>query len=146
ENGLDRALDLRSGGGCLRAVALARKRGTRPDSTERPDSLSADMKGPSARLPILLAVALAALTIAVYSPVRELQFVNYDDNVYVTDNPRILQGLTADNLAWSVTAFVGANWHPLTLISHMADVQAFGLDPAGHHAMSLALHVVNVLL
>jgi tetratricopeptide (TPR) repeat protein len=104
------------------------------------------MKGPSARLHGILVLALAALTIVVYAPVRNLRFVNYDDNVYVTDNARIVQGLTTDNLAWSLTAFVGGNWHPLTLVSHMTDVQAFGLDPAGHHATSLALHVANVLL
>jgi len=98
------------------------------------------------RLNLVLAAALAILTIAVYAPVRNFKFVNYDDDVYVTGNPQIGQGLTQGNVAWSVTAFVNGNWHPLTLVSHMLDVQAFGLDPAGHHGMNLALHVGNVLL
>jgi protein O-mannosyl-transferase len=98
------------------------------------------------RLRLGLAAVLAVVTIAVYAPVRESGFVNYDDNVYVTENSRIAQGVTEGNLVWSVTAFVNGNWHPLTLVSHMLDVQLFGLDPAGHHAMNLALHVVNVLL
>lgn len=95
---------------------------------------------------LALAVALAALTIFVYAPVRDSLFVNYDDNLYVTSSPRIVQGLNADNVAWSVTAFVNGNWHPLTLLSHMLDVELFGVDAAGHHVMNLALHVVNVTL
>jgi len=98
------------------------------------------------RLTLALAAVLAAMTIAVYAPVREFGFVNYDDNVHVTENPRVAAGLTAVNLAWSATAFVNGNWHPLTLVSHMLDVSLFGLDPAGHHGMNLALHVVNVVL
>jgi len=98
------------------------------------------------RLNLALAAVLAAVTIAVYAPVREFAFVNYDDNVYVTENPEIGQGLTQGNLAWSTTAFLNGNWHPLTLVSHMLDVSLFGLNPAGHHGMNLALHLGNVLL
>jgi Tfp pilus assembly protein PilF len=98
------------------------------------------------RLSLALAAVLAAVTIAVYAPVRQCGFVNYDDNVYVTENPEITQGLTPGNLAWSLTAFVNGNWHPVTLVSHMLDVDLFGLDAAGHHEMSLACHIVNVLL
>jgi len=95
---------------------------------------------------LLLAFGLAILTIGVYAPVRDFKFVNYDDNVYVTENAKVSQGLTPGNVSWSVTAFVAGNWHPLTLLSHMLDVQWFGLDPSGHHVMNLALHVGNVLL
>jgi tetratricopeptide (TPR) repeat protein len=95
---------------------------------------------------LALAVALAALTIVVYAPIRNSLFLNYDDNAYVTSNARIGQGLSAENVAWSVTAFVNANWHPLTLLSHMLDVELFGVDPVAHHGMNLALHVVNVTL
>jgi tetratricopeptide (TPR) repeat protein len=103
-----------------------------------------DVKRP--RLELALAVALAALTIGVYAPVRTFEFVNYDDNLYVVDNPHITQGLSGGDVGWSLTAFENGNWHPLTLLSHMLDVQVFGLNPAGHHAVNLALHVVNALL
>jgi len=92
----------------------------------------------------LLPVALLGLTLFVYSPALELEFVSYDDTVYVTENARVQQGLSAENLAWSLGAFENGNWHPLTLLSHMLDVQVFGLKPAGHHGMNLALHAVNV--
>ena len=98
------------------------------------------------RLKVGLAVVLAALTIAVYAPVRDFAFLNYDDNVYVVDNAHIGQGVTRENVVWSFSAFENGNWHPLTLLSHMLDVQFFGLDPGRHHVVNLALHVVNVLL
>lgn len=98
------------------------------------------------RLNLLLAAGLAALTIAVYAPVGGLGFLNYDDNVYVVDNPRVSAGLTADNAVWSLTAFENGNWHPVALLSHMLDVTLFGMDAGAHHRVNLALHVVNVLL
>ncbi len=98
------------------------------------------------RLKLVLAVALAGLTIAVYAPVRDFEFVNYDDNVYVVENAHIGHGLSGANVLWSLTAFENANWHPVTLLSHMLDVQVFGLQPAGHHVVNLALHVFNVLV
>jgi tetratricopeptide (TPR) repeat protein len=98
------------------------------------------------RLELALAVALAALTIGVYAPVRTFEFVNYDDDLYVVDNPHVAQGMSGDNVVWSLSAFENGNWHPLTLLSHMLDVQVFGLDPAGHHAVNIAFHVVNALL
>jgi hypothetical protein len=127
---------------------MAFKRGgkSRSDSGERSDPLTATMNGQRLVPNLVLAAALAALTVVVYAPVFNALFVNYDDNVYVTANARIGQGLSPENLAWSATAFVNANWHPLTLVSHMVDVQLFGLDPAGHHGMNLALHVINVSL
>ena len=104
------------------------------------------MDGLRQRPKLVLAVALVALTIAVYAPVRDFLFLNYDDHAYVVDNAHINRGLTPDNVRWSLTAFANGNWHPLTLVAHMLNVQIFGLDPAGHHVVNLALHVANVLL
>ncbi len=85
-------------------------------------------------------------TLALYSPTLRNGFVNYDDPAYVTANAHVRQGLLWSNIRWAFTATVEANWHPLTWISHMADVQFFGLNPAGHHAVSVLLHAINVLL
>jgi len=104
------------------------------------------MNDPRVRLKIVLAVALAALTIAVYAPVRGFEFVNYDDNIYIVENAHVGRGLSGGDVVWSLTAFENGNWHPVTLLSHMLDVQVFGLEPAGHHVVNLALHAVNVLL
>jgi tetratricopeptide (TPR) repeat protein len=98
------------------------------------------------RLPLLLGAALALLTLAAYLPALHNGFVNLDDGLYVTGNPQVQKGITRAGGAWALTANVANNWHPLTLLSHQLDCQLFGLNPAGHHATSLLLHLVNTLL
>ncbi|MEO6196456.1 MAG: hypothetical protein ABIS20_25835 [Thermoanaerobaculia bacterium] len=98
------------------------------------------------RLPLLLGAALALLTLAAYLPALHNGFVNLDDGLYVTGNPQVQKGITRASAAWALTANVANNWHPLTLLSHQLDCQLFGLDPAGHHATSLLLHLANTLL
>jgi Tfp pilus assembly protein PilF len=100
---------------------------------------------PEKRNPIVC-LLLAVVTLALYNPVNRHPFVNYDDDRYVTENPHIRQGLTADTFAWAWTSTEQANWHPLTWISHALDCSLFRLNPAGHHFTSLLLHVVNVVL
>jgi len=95
---------------------------------------------------MLLSLLLVAITFLVYRPVTSLQFINYDDNVYVTRNPYVLSGLTWNNLLWSLTSLEVANWHPLTWLSHMLDCTLFGANSAAHHLVSLLLHAVNVVL
>lgn len=86
------------------------------------------------------------MTIAAYARVYTFGFVAYDDPRYIFDNPHIATGLTWANLRWVCTTVYGPYWHPLTLVSHMADVQIFGLWAGGHHVTSLLLHIVNTLL
>jgi protein O-mannosyl-transferase len=73
-------------------------------------------------------------------------FVNYDDDAYVTGNAHVQSGLNWETVKWAFTTYEFVNWHPLTWISHGLDYQMFQLDPGGHHATSVALHVLNSLL
>ena len=75
---------------------------------------------------LLLGALLAAAVIAAYWPVLGNEFVNYDDNEYVTDNPRVQQGLTWAALRWAWTTGWAGNWFPLTWMSHMLDWQLYG--------------------
>ena len=100
---------------------------------------------PEKRNPIVC-LLLAVVTLALYNPVNRHPFVNYDDDRYVTENPHVRQGLTADTLKWVLTSTEQANWHPLTWMSHALDVSLFRLNPAGHHFTSILLHTVNVIL
>ena len=86
------------------------------------------------------------VTLALYNPVNQHPFVNYDDDRYVTENPHIRQGLTADTFTWALTSTEQANWHPLTWMSHALDVSVFRMNPAGHHFTSILIHAVNVIL
>ena len=94
----------------------------------------------------LLSLALLAVTAAAFWRVRQNDFVQYDDKIYVTDNKQVQQGLTLQGLRWAFTTTEGANWHPLTWISHMMDCQLFALNPEGHHLTSLLFHLANTLL
>ncbi|MGA8153159.1 MAG: hypothetical protein WB952_19565 [Terriglobales bacterium] len=96
--------------------------------------------------PVLIALALGILALSIYSPALNCQFVNYDDDHYVTENLHVQSGLTWSTWHWALTSTEQANWHPLTWLSHALDYQMFGLNAAGHHATSVLLHAVNVAL
>ncbi|MCP4006384.1 MAG: hypothetical protein GY725_19570 [bacterium] len=96
------------------------------------------------RLAIGLLLIIAILI--AYAPVWENEFVDYDDDVYVTDNPRVTGGWSSEDVHWAFFQTRGGNWHPVTWLSHMLDVELFGLDPRGHHAVNLAFHAANTLL
>jgi tetratricopeptide (TPR) repeat protein len=73
-------------------------------------------------------------------------FICFDDNEYIYENPHVSTGLSLANIGWAFTAYYSNNWHPVTWISHMIDCQLFGLDPGKHHMVNVVLHLVNVLL
>lgn len=98
------------------------------------------------RTKILFSVILVAVTLAVFMQTANHQFITYDDPGYVTTNPMVKKGLTAAGFTWAFTTTAMSNWHPLTWLSHMADVQLFGLDPRGHHLTSVAFHTASALL
>ena len=97
-------------------------------------------------LDFCICLLLLAATLAVYSQVRNYEFVNYDDPEYVGENPHVRAGLTADSVAWALTSFDAANWFPLTWITHMADYQFFGMESGWHHLTNVWLHALNALL
>ena len=84
-------------------------------------------------------------TFAAYSNVFDLEFIDFDDDQYILENNRVISGLKWENILWSFR-FSSFNWHPLTWMSHMLDVEVFGLNPSGHHAVNLLVHALNVLL
>ena len=91
---------------------------------------------------------LVLVTIALYWPAMRCDFVNYDDQVYVTANVHVQNGLTLEGISWAFfkpEVYFGY-WHPLTLLSHMLDCQLFGLNPRGHHLTSVLLHAINTIL
>ena len=73
-------------------------------------------------------------------------YVGFDDTEYVLNTPRVLEGLSAEGIAWAFTTFRFSNWHPLTWVSYMLDVSLFGDSPEAKHAVNIALHACNSLL
>jgi tetratricopeptide (TPR) repeat protein len=111
-----------------------------------PPTVPAPAAGHRPRREWLLAAALVAVTCLTYLPALECEFVNLDDNVYVTHNPGLKQGLSAGGIRWAWTAVVAGHWHPLTMLSLLLDHQLFGLKPWGYHLVNLLLHLANTLL
>ncbi len=91
-------------------------------------------------------MGLVIAVLGVYGQVLGFEFIEYDDTGYVTRNIEVQRGLSWEGLRWAFTTDSLSNWHPITWLSHQLDVTLFGLNPSGHHAMSLLLHLVNVLL
>lgn len=89
---------------------------------------------------------LAGLTALTFLPLKSHDFLNYDDNEYVTHNEYVQAGLSWQKIRWAFTSTVSNHWHPLTWLSHMLDCEMFGLNPAGHHLMNLLLHILNTVL
>jgi tetratricopeptide (TPR) repeat protein len=98
------------------------------------------------RIALGVALALVALNVFVYAPVRHFDFVNWDDDTYVRQNAVVLAGLTWRGLIWAFTTGHDPYWHPLTWISHMVDVQIFGTHAGGHHVTNVLLSIANTLL
>ncbi len=95
---------------------------------------------------VLVSLALAAAVLALYVPLRGHGFLGFDDDVYITENPHVRQGISWPEIRWVFGHAHAANYHPLTWVSHMLDVQLFGLDPGAHHLVSAFLHAANAVL
>ncbi len=100
----------------------------------------------SRRRQALMALVLAAVTLGVFGRTLWHDFVNFDDRAYVIQNRHVRQGLSLESVRWALTAVVVSNWHPLTMLSHMADWQCFGAWAGGHHLSSVLMHCASVVL
>ena len=99
-----------------------------------------------------LALGLALLVLVAYEGVRRCGFVAFDDDQFVYRNPYVRQGLTWAGARWALGVDLlfhspfADGWMPVTVLSRMADVEAYGLSPAGHHLTNVLLHGLNVVL
>src|SRR5208337_1091279 len=102
---------------------------------------------------LLIGLTLVLLTLVVYYPVVSYQFVNLDDNLYVTGNTNVQAGLTRENITWAFTSLTSANWHPLTMLSLLADselskkdLQTGSQGPTLFHLTNLILHCASTFV
>jgi tetratricopeptide (TPR) repeat protein len=94
----------------------------------------------------LIPLLLAIVTFGVYFQTRDFDFVQYDDFLYVVNNQLISEGFSPDAVVESFKTIQVSNWHPVTWLSHMLDVEVFGVDPGPHHLVNVVLHVLNTVL
>jgi hypothetical protein len=95
----------------------------------------------------IIAAIITIITFIAFHSVGTDCFTYFDDWTYIKENYMVRQGLTYKGLLWAfdVNGYA-ANWHPLTWISHMIDVQICGLRAECHHTTSLLIHIINANL
>jgi hypothetical protein len=124
-----------------------------PKSTNAPEGTGCGrrvsvitQKYPSLVRRSLIVALLVAMILAVFWQVRDYPLIPYDDDRYITENPPVLAGLTLKGVVWAFTTSHMGNWHPLTWLSHMADIHIFGLSIGWHHLVNVFFHGANAVL
>lgn len=130
---------------------VGREQGTDFDSTDAGRRVNGSHTDAAARsrdrtLACAYSLLLIALCVLIYHPVVKLDFLDFDDHVYVQSNPAIGRGMSVETVIDAFTDVYFFSWQPLAVISHAIDVELFGYRPAFHHATSVALHLLNSLL
>jgi hypothetical protein len=93
-----------------------------------------------------ICIFLLAIVWLAFGPTLRHAFINYDDNMYIYENPAVFAGLTRRGILWAFSFAEIGHWHPVTWLSHMLDCWLFGLRPAGHHLTNVALHATGAVL
>jgi Tfp pilus assembly protein PilF len=95
---------------------------------------------------LIVYIVLTVVTFAVFWQVNQFDFVNFDDNIYVTENSHVQSGITSDGFHWAFSTRYFKLWHPLVWLSFMLDYQLIGLNAGGYHITNLLLHIMSTLL
>jgi tetratricopeptide (TPR) repeat protein len=95
---------------------------------------------------VLICAALIGVTLILYAQAANFDYLNIDDDLYVTANTHVQEGLSWHGIAWAFKTFFNANWHPLTWLSYMLDMQMFGMNPGPQHVHNAILHAINAVL
>jgi tetratricopeptide (TPR) repeat protein len=93
----------------------------------------------------LIVIFLIVASCAAFGRIAGNDFINFDDQGYITENLQIKSGINPQTIKWAFSTFVLSNWHPLTWLSHMLDWSLFGANASGHHLVSLLLHIGAVI-
>jgi protein O-mannosyl-transferase len=95
---------------------------------------------------VIVYIVLALAILAVFWQVHQFDFVNLDDDKYVTQNAYVRSGITLNGLCWAFSTTYAQYWHPVTWLSLMFDYQLYGLNAGGYHVTNLIVHILSTLL
>ncbi len=127
------------------AERVSKPRKARTQKPKTPEKPSHSVSARLTRLQATLCILLAVVTLAVYFRTLHYDFVMYDDDTFVYENPVIKAGLKASSLVWALGLHF-ANWHPLTWFSYLIDSQIFGMHAGGFHFVNILLHAASAVL
>src|ERR1700716_705560 len=105
-----------------------------------------ETSSPSLSSQFAVCAVIVVLIWIVFGQTLGHDFVNYDDNTYVSRNSLVTAGLSVHGLSQAFVDTHTDNWHPLTIISHMIDCQLFDLKAGGHHFTNVFLHTIAAVL
>ena len=91
-------------------------------------------------LKVVVCIFLVVATFCIYSQIQDHEFIDFDDDFYITNNLNVQAGLTSESFKWAFTTSHPPYWHPITWLSHMLDYELYGLHPKGHHLTNLLYH------
>ena len=121
--------------------SLSRTSNQRSRHSTPPANVAADSSWIQWVIPLLLALA----AFAVFSSALSNQFVAWDDDLMLVDNPNY-RGLGWPQLRWMFTTFHAGHYQPLSWITLGLDYSLWGIDPFGYHLTNLILHAVNTVI
>lgn len=94
----------------------------------------------------IIVIGLIVACVAIYGQTFRFDFINIDDRQYIYENPIVEKGLNTKSIWWAFTAVYSGNWHPVTWLTHLADVSLFGMNAGGHHATNVVIHTLASVL
>lgn len=98
------------------------------------------------RYSVLIYALLCLTTLGLYHQVSNFEFINFDDDEYITENIHLREGSPLEKAKWCFTAGYANNWHPLTWLSHLLDIELYGYSAGKHHLTNVFFHIFNTLL
>ena len=91
-------------------------------------------------------IFLIVVTCAAFGRVAGNDFINLDDEGYISDNNHIKSGISLDSVQWAFSTRYFDLWNPMVWLSFMIDYQLFGLNAGGYHLTNLFLHLLSTIL
>ncbi len=82
---------------------------------------------------------------AAYSPTLSAEFINYDDDVYITENP-VVRDLNAATVKHVFSNYYYNQYSPVAMTIMGMEVKLFGLEARPLKAIAILLHALNALL
>jgi tetratricopeptide (TPR) repeat protein len=94
---------------------------------------------------ILSLCLILAIPSIFFFPSLKNDFINWDDQQYVTENKMITEWSWRNIETIFDRTYMG-HYHPLTLLSYSLEYRFFKLNPFAYHLTNLILHLLNGLL
>lgn len=123
------------------------KKNSKPSQASQP-KLQATAHQPGIKnLSAWLMIAIVIISGICFSPALKHELTNWDDPVYVTENP-LIRSLDADSVKtlFNPSASVSLNYHPVTMLTLAMNYSSSGLDAKGYILTNIVIHILGSLL